>query len=58
MLSTADASAIDGYIGMGTTFTGDWSWVPYVIVFAALVIGAAEAIRLSLLAPRLRFCTR
>jgi hypothetical protein len=27
----------------GTTFTGDWSWVPYVIVFAALVIGAAIA---------------
>ena len=25
----------------GDTFTGDWSWVPYVIVFAALVIGAA-----------------
>lgn len=25
----------------GTTFTGDWSWVPYLIVFAALVIGAA-----------------
>ena len=25
----------------GTTFTGDWSWVPYVIVFAGLVIGAA-----------------
>jgi hypothetical protein len=22
----------------GTTFTGDWSWVPYVIVFAALVV--------------------
>jgi hypothetical protein len=28
------------------------------VVSAALVIGAAEAIRLSLLAPRLRFCTR
>ena len=25
----------------GDTFTGDWSWVPYLIVFAALVIGAA-----------------
>jgi hypothetical protein len=25
----------------GDTFTGDWSWVPYVIVFAALVVGAA-----------------
>jgi hypothetical protein len=25
----------------GTTFTGDWSWVPYVIVVAGLVIGAA-----------------
>ena len=24
----------------GTTFAGDWSWVPYLIVFAALVIGA------------------
>ncbi len=25
----------------GTTFTGNWSWVPYIIVFAGLVIGAA-----------------
>jgi hypothetical protein len=25
----------------GDTFAGDWSWVPYLIVFAALVIGAA-----------------
>jgi len=25
----------------GDTFEGDWSWVPYLIVFAALVIGAA-----------------
>lgn len=25
----------------GTTFTGNWSWVPYLIVFAGLVIGAA-----------------
>jgi hypothetical protein len=25
----------------GDTFDGDWSWVPYVIVFAALVVGAA-----------------
>jgi hypothetical protein len=25
----------------GTTFTGDWSWVPYIIVFAALIVGAA-----------------
>lgn len=25
----------------GDTFAGDWSWVPYVIVFAALVVGAA-----------------
>ena len=25
----------------GDTFADDWSWVPYVIVFAALVIGAA-----------------
>jgi len=24
----------------GTTFTGDWSWVPYMIVFVALMIGA------------------
>lgn len=24
----------------GTTFTGDWSWVPYIIVFAALMVGA------------------
>ena len=24
----------------GTTFTGNWSWVPYIIVFAALMIGA------------------
>ena len=27
----------------GSTFTGDWSWVPYVIVFAGLVVGAAIA---------------
>ena len=27
----------------GDTFTGDWSWVPYVIVFAGLVVGAAIA---------------
>jgi hypothetical protein len=25
----------------GDTFTGDWSWVPYVIVVFALVVGAA-----------------
>ena len=25
----------------GSTFEGDWSWVPYLIVFAVLVIGAA-----------------
>jgi hypothetical protein len=25
----------------GDTFTGDWSWVPYVIVFVALMLGAA-----------------
>jgi hypothetical protein len=25
----------------GSTFHGDWSWVPYVIVFAVLVVGAA-----------------
>jgi hypothetical protein len=25
----------------GDTFTGDWSWVPYLITFAALVLGAA-----------------
>ncbi len=25
----------------GDTFAGDWSWVPYLLVFAALVIGAA-----------------
>jgi len=25
----------------GDTFADDWSWVPYLIVFAALVIGAA-----------------
>ncbi|MFA5884065.1 MAG: hypothetical protein WDA60_09475 [Acidimicrobiia bacterium] len=24
----------------GTTFTGNWSWVPYLLVFAALMIGA------------------
>jgi hypothetical protein len=24
----------------GDTFEGDWSWVPYIIVFAALVVGA------------------
>lgn len=27
----------------GGTFDGDWSWVPYLIVFAVLVIGAAIA---------------
>jgi len=25
----------------GDTFTGDWSWAPYLIVFAALLIGGA-----------------
>jgi hypothetical protein len=25
----------------GDTFTGDWSWVPYLIVFAALLLGGA-----------------
>jgi hypothetical protein len=25
----------------GDTFTGDWSWAPYVIVVAALVLGAS-----------------
>jgi Putative Actinobacterial Holin-X, holin superfamily III len=25
----------------GDTFTGDWSWVPYGIVFVGLVVGAA-----------------
>ena len=25
----------------GTTFTGNWSWVPYLLVFAGLMIGAA-----------------
>ena len=25
----------------GDTFTGDWSWVPYLIVIAALLLGAA-----------------
>ena len=25
----------------GSTFTGDWSWAPYLIVFAALIAGAA-----------------
>ncbi len=25
----------------GDTFAGDWSWAPYLIVFAALMIGAA-----------------
>ncbi len=25
----------------GDTFTGDWSWAPYLIVFAALMLGAA-----------------
>ena len=27
----------------GDTFAGDWSWVPYLLVFAGLVIGAAIA---------------
>jgi Putative Actinobacterial Holin-X, holin superfamily III len=25
----------------GDTFTGDWSWVPYLIVFVGLMVGAA-----------------
>jgi hypothetical protein len=25
----------------GETFTGDWSWAPYLIVFAALILGSA-----------------
>jgi hypothetical protein len=25
----------------GDTFSGDWSWVPYLIMFVALLIGAA-----------------
>src|SRR6476646_8767579 len=25
----------------GDTFTGDWSWVPYLIMFIALLLGAA-----------------
>lgn len=25
----------------GSTFSGDWSWAPYLIVFAALLAGAA-----------------
>jgi hypothetical protein len=25
----------------GETFTGDWSWAPYLIVFAALLLGGA-----------------
>jgi hypothetical protein len=25
----------------GDTFTGDWSWVPYLIVFVALLLGGA-----------------
>lgn len=25
----------------GDTFAGDWSWVPYIIVFVALLVGAA-----------------
>lgn len=25
----------------GETFTGDWSWAPYLIVFVALLLGAA-----------------
>ncbi len=25
----------------GDTFTGDWSWVPYLIVFVGLIVGAA-----------------
>jgi hypothetical protein len=25
----------------GSTFTGDWSWAPYLIVFAALLLGSA-----------------
>ncbi len=25
----------------GDTFSGDWSWVPYLITFTALLIGAA-----------------
>ena len=24
----------------GDTFTGDWSWVPYLIMFVALILGA------------------
>jgi hypothetical protein len=27
----------------GDTFTGDWSWVPYVIVMVALLLGGALA---------------
>jgi len=27
----------------GTAFTGNWSWVPYILVFAALMIGAGIA---------------
>ncbi len=25
----------------GDTFSGDWSWVPYLIMFVALLLGAA-----------------
>jgi hypothetical protein len=25
----------------GDTFSGDWSWVPYLIMFVALLFGAA-----------------
>jgi hypothetical protein len=25
----------------GSTFTGDWSWVPYLIMVVALILGAA-----------------
>jgi hypothetical protein len=25
----------------GDTFTGDWSWVPYLIMFVVLLFGAA-----------------
>ena len=28
----------------GDTFTGDWSWVPYLIMFVALLVGAGARV--------------
>ena len=48
LAAARDRRGVPGVVGAlrrcrprpATTFTGDWSWVPYVIVFAALLIGA------------------